>query len=150
MKQGLIETIAGFFVLAVAFGALTFAYNVTDYPGSDKNYNLFAHFQNIDGISKGSDVKLAGIKIGTVSNIELENDTYYAILNLKLDKNVVIPDDSSAIVSTTGILGGKYIRLTPGGSDTNFEEGGRIRFTQSTINIEDMVAKLMYSLTSGK
>ncbi|GAB4165478.1 MAG: outer membrane lipid asymmetry maintenance protein MlaD [Rickettsiaceae bacterium] len=148
MKEGTIESLAGIFVLALAFGFLVFAYNVSNFGGDNKGYKLIANFQNIDGISKGSDVKLAGIKVGFVEDVTLEDDTYYAVLQLKINEDVKIPKDSSAIVSTSGLLGGKYIKLNPGASDDNFENGGKIKFTQSALNIEDLIGKLMYSLTS--
>ncbi len=148
MKQGIIETLVGFFVLIVAFGFLVFAYNVNDFSKMKKGYMLTANFQNIDGIAKGADVKLAGIKIGSVDSLSLEDNTYYAILNLNINEGVDIPKDSSAIVSTSGLLGGKYIRINPGASDDNFVDGGKIKFTQSSLNIEDLIGKLMYSITS--
>lgn len=148
MKQGIIETLVGFFVLIVAFSFLGFAYNVSDFSKTNKGYMLTANFQNIDGIVKGADVKLAGIKIGFVDSLSLEDNTYYAILNLNINEGVAIPKDSSAIVSTSGLLGGKYIRINPGASDDNFIEGGKIKFTQSSLNIEDLIGKLMYSITS--
>ncbi len=148
MKQGIIETLVGFFVLIVAFSFLGFAYNVSDFSKTNKGYMLTANFQNIDGIAKGADVKLAGIKIGFVDSLSLEDNTYYAILNLNINEGVAIPKDSSAIVSTSGLLGGKYIRINPGASDDNFIEGGKIKFTQSSLNIEDLIGKLMYSITS--
>ncbi len=148
MKQGIIETLVGFFVLIVAFSFLGFAYNASNFSKTDKGYMLTANFQNIDGIAKGADVKLAGIKVGFVDSLSLEDNTYYAILNLKVNEGVNIPKDSSAIVSSSGLLGGKYIRINPGASDDNFVDGGKIKFTQSSLNIEDLIGKLMYSITS--
>ncbi len=148
MKQGIIETLVGFFVLIVAFGFLGFAYNASDFSKTNKGYTLTANFQNIDGIAKGSDVKLAGIKIGFVESLSLESNTYYATLSLNINEGIDIPKDSSAIVSTSGFLGGKYIRINPGASDDNFTDGGKIKFTQSSLNIEELIGKLMYSITS--
>ena len=148
MKQGIIETLVGFFVLIVAFSFLGFAYNISDFSKTNNGYTVTANFQNIDGIAKGADVKLAGIKIGSVDSLSLEDNTYYAILSLSINEGVNIPKDSSAIVSTSGLLGGKYIRINPGASDDNFADGGKIKFTQSSLNIEDLIGKLMYSITS--
>ena len=111
-------------------------------------YKLIANFQNVDGITAGSDVKLAGITIGQVDSLVLNEDTYYASVQLLIDDSVKIPVDSRAIVSTSGLLGGKYIRINPGASDDNFVGGDKIKFTQSALNIEDLIGKLMYSLTS--
>ncbi|MBA2628927.1 MAG: outer membrane lipid asymmetry maintenance protein MlaD [Rickettsiaceae bacterium] len=148
MKQGIIETLVGFFVLIVAFSFFAFAYNTSNFSKTNGGYLLTANFQNIDGIAKGADVKLAGIKIGFVDSFTLEDDTYYAILNLKVNEGINIPNDSSAMVSSNGLFGGKYIRITPGASNDNFAHGGKIKFTQSSLNIEDLIGKLMYSITS--
>ena len=148
MKQGIIETLVGLFVLIVAFSFLGFAYNISDFSKTNNGYTITANFQNIDGIAKGADVKLAGIKIGSVGSLSLEDNTYYAILSLSINEGVNIPKDSSAIVSTSGLLGGKYIRINPSASDDNFADGGKIKFTQSSLNIEDLIGKLMYSITS--
>lgn len=148
MKQNTIETIIGFIVILIAAGFFIFAYNASNMSKTSNGYNVFANFQNIDGITEGSDVKLAGIKIGHVDSLTLEDDTYYAAAKLSIDNSVEIPKDSRAIVSTNGILGGKYIRISPGGSEKNLDHGGKIKFTQSALNIEDLIGKLMYSITS--
>ncbi len=148
MKQAKLETIVGFMVLAVAFGFFAFAYKISNASRGNSGYTLIANFQNIDGISEGSDIKLAGIKVGQVGSLVLHDDTYYASVKLLIDDSVDIPVDSRAIVSTSGLLGGKYIRINPGASDDNFVDGGKIKFTQSALNIEDLIGKLMYSLTS--
>tara|TARA_B110000503_G_C7167709_1_gene422709 strand:+ start:3620 stop:4069 length:450 start_codon:yes stop_codon:yes gene_type:complete len=148
MKQGVIETLVGLLVLVIAFCFLSFAYNISNVSKTRGGYNVFANFQDIDGISEGVDVKLAGIKIGYVDNVALDSETYYAVVKLYIEKAIEIPEDSRAIIATSGLLGGKYIRINPGGSDDNLSDKGKIRFTQSSLNIEDLISKLMYSLTS--
>lgn len=148
MKQARLETIVGFIVIIIAVGFFVFAYNKSNVSKSSGGYKLTANFQNIDGITSGSDVKLAGINIGRVDSVTLNNDTYYASIQLLIDDSIKIPVDSSAIVSSSGLLGGKYIRINPGASDDNLVNGDKIRFTQSALNIEDLIGKLMYSLTS--
>jgi len=148
MKQNVIETLVGFIVILIATGFFIFAYKTSNISNAANGYNLFANFQNIDGITQGSDVKLAGIKIGQVDSLILEEETYYASVKLSIDNAIEIPSDSRAIVSTNGLLGGKYIRISPGGSDDNLTDGGKIKFTQSALNIEDLIGKLMYSITS--
>ncbi|MBY0534197.1 MAG: MlaD family protein, partial [Rickettsiaceae bacterium] len=93
MKQGIIETLVGLFVLIVAFSFLGFAYNISDFSKTNNGYTVTANFQNIDGIAKGADVKLAGIKIGSVDSLSLEDNTYYAILSLSINEGVNIPKD---------------------------------------------------------
>lgn len=148
MKQGTFETLIGFLVIIIAFVFFIFAYTTSGYSNHVSGYNLIADFQNIDGISKGSDVKMAGIKIGVVEDIALEEESYYAILKLKIRNDIQIPEDSNAIISTSGLVGNKFVKINPGSSDDNFKNGGKIRFTQSTMNIEDLVSKLVYSMTS--
>lgn len=148
MKQARLETIVGFIVIIIAIGFFVFAYNESNVSKSSGGYKLIANFQNIDGITAGSDVKLAGINIGRVDSVTLNDDTYYASIQLLIDDSIKIPADSSAIVSSSGLLGGRYIRINPGASDDNLVNGDKIRFTQSALNIEDLIGKLMYSLTS--
>lgn len=148
MKQGIIETLVGFFVIIIAIAFFVFAYNLSNLSKVRNGYSILAKFQNIDGISEGSDVKLAGIKVGHVESLTLEHDTYYAEVNLFIENGIEVPVDSRAIVSTNGLLGGKYIRISPGGAENNLGNGGKIKFTQSALNIEDLIGKLIYSITS--
>ena len=148
MRQSVIETLAGILVLVIAAGFFMFAYNRSNILTSNTSYKLLANFQNIDGIFKGSEIKLAGIKIGVVDDISIDNNTYYALLKLSIDNKIAIPRDSSAIISTSGLLGGKYININPGSDEEMFIDGGKIKFTQSALNIEDLISKLMYALTS--
>ncbi len=147
MKSRVIETIVGFIVLFIAIFFATYAYNISN-KKKTIGYEVTANFENIDGIVQGSDVKMAGIKVGDVGSIILDSDTYYATIKMNIDKNIKIPKDSRVIVSTSGILGGKYIRLTPGASENHVKNGDNLVFTQSALNIEDLIGKLMYSLTS--
>ncbi|MDG1437063.1 MAG: outer membrane lipid asymmetry maintenance protein MlaD [Rickettsiaceae bacterium] len=148
MKQGFIETLVGLLVLVVAFSFFCYAYNLSGMNKTNDGYNIIANFQDIDGISQGNDVKLAGIKVGFVESLILDPDTYYAGVNLYIDKDVFIPEDSRASVATSGLLGGKYIRINPGASDDNLDNNGHIRFTQSALNLEDLIGKLVYSFTT--
>ncbi len=148
MKQGVIETLVGLFVLIVAVGFFVFAYKVSNVGNTRDGYSVSANFQDIDGVSKGTDVKLAGVKVGYVDDLILDSNTFYVAAKFYIDKGIEIPEDSRAIVATSGLLGGKYIRITPGGSDDNLSDNGKIKFTQSSLNFEDLVGKLMYSITS--
>ncbi len=148
MKQNTIETLVGFFILLIAGIFFNFAYQKSNAGKTSGGYSVIANFQDIDGITEGADVKIAGIKIGHVDSFVLDSDTYYAGIKLYIDKKVKIPEDSRAIVATSGLLGGKFIRINPGGSEDNLSNEGKIKFTQSALNIEDLIGKLMYSLTS--
>jgi phospholipid/cholesterol/gamma-HCH transport system substrate-binding protein len=148
MKERVIETVVGFVVICLAIFSFMFFYKISDSGEDGEGYFLNAYFQNIEGVAEGNDVKLSGIKIGYIDNVTLENSTYFAVARLKIKKGIDIPSDSRAIVSTSGLLGGKYIRINPGSADDNLKENGKFKFTQSSINIEDLISKLMYSLTS--
>lgn len=148
MKDRVIETVVGFVVICLAIFSFMFFYKISDSGEDGEGYFLNAYFQNIEGVAEGNDVKLSGIKIGYIDNVTLENGTYFAVARLKIKKGIDIPSDSRAIVSTSGLLGGKYIRINPGSADDNLKENGKFKFTQSSINIEDLISKLMYSLTS--
>jgi len=148
MKERVIETVVGFVVICLAIFSFMFFYKISDSGEDGEGYFLNAYFQNIEGVAEGNDVKLSGIKIGYIDNVTLENGTYFAVARLKIKKGIDIPSDSRAIVSTSGLLGGKYIRINPGSADDNLKENGQFKFTQSSINIEDLISKLMYSLTS--
>lgn len=148
MKQGAIETIVGFAVICVAALFFAFSYKVSSYSKNSDGYVLKASFQNVEGLSEGNDVKLSGIKIGYIDSLILEKDTYFAVVNLRIDKDVQIPSDSTAIVSTNGLLGGKYLRINAGAAEDTLKNNDKLKFTQSSLNIEDIISKLMYSITS--
>ncbi len=148
MKQGLVETLVGFGVLLLAAWFFMFAFNASNASKGSSGYLVSASFENIDGINSGADVKIAGIKIGHVEDISLDSEGYSAIVNMRISQDVKIPSDSRVIVSTSGLLGGKYMRINLGGSEDNLSEGGKLMFTQSSLNIEDIISKIMYSLTS--
>lgn len=148
MKQARIETIIGFLVIIIAIIFFCFAYKIVNNTSTNYGYKIFADFQNIDGIKEGAEIRISGIKVGKVGKISLDTEIYLANIELLIDQKVQIPDDSRAIISTNGILGGNYIRLTPGASERNFADGDKIIFTQSSLNIEELVNKLLMSFSS--
>lgn len=143
MKQNIIETIVGILIIGVALFFSAYAYR---YSNSDEkeSYLVKARFESVEGISKGSDVMLAGIKIGTVKTLTLDSD-YFAFLEMKVDKNVQLAIDSQAAIVSSGFLGGKFVSIIPGGEMDDIRDGGRIKFTQSSINMEALIGKFMYS-----
>lgn len=147
MKQNIIETLIGFAVLAVAAGFLIFAYNSNMGNRVDGAcYYIKARFQNIEGVNKGSDVEVAGIKVGVVDSISLDSSDFSAIISLKINNEVKLPKDSEAAVNTSGLLGGKYIAIIPGSEEDFLNDGEQIQRTQSAFNLEALIGKLMYSL----
>jgi len=144
MGGNLVETLIGAVVLVVAAGFFFFAYGRAD-VGAVSGYEVIAKFERIDGLSVGSDVRMSGIKIGTVLNQTLDPEDYLAVVRLSIDPSVKLPDDSSAEVVSDGLLGSKYMSLVPGGADEMIEVGGEIRFTQSSVSLEQLIGKFMFS-----
>ena len=144
MKQNIIETIIGFVVIITAIYFLMFAYNANNKLQATATYILKARFQNVEGIVEGSDVLIAGIKVGSVEKMTLDKESFMAVLELNIDKDIKLPKDSQAAVATGGFLGNKFIALTPGSEDEDFVANDQIKYTQSTINIEALIGKFLY------
>lgn len=144
MQKNVLETIMGAVVLVVAGTFLVSAYKSSDLQ-VEKGYAVRADFTNISGITLGSDVRIGGIKVGTVTNLTLDADTYDAVATLNVREDTLIPKDSSASIVSSGLLGDKYIQVTPGGDDAMIEDGGKLNFTQSSVNLEELIGKFMFS-----
>ncbi|MFV9857953.1 outer membrane lipid asymmetry maintenance protein MlaD [Rickettsia sibirica] len=148
MQQNIIETIIGFVVLIIALLFLIFAYKTGSAITSSKGYQVTAHFQSAEGIAVGSDVMISGIKIGSVKQITLDPNSFDASVYLNINDDVKIPKDSKAQVVTSGLLGGKYISIVPGNDDENLAANEEIKYTQSAINIESLINKIVSSFGS--
>jgi phospholipid/cholesterol/gamma-HCH transport system substrate-binding protein len=144
MGGNVVETLIGAVVLAVAVAFLTFAYGRAD-VGAVAGYEVVARFERIDGLSAGSDVRMSGIKVGTITSQILDKQDYLAVVHMSIDPEVKLPEDSSAEVISDGLLGSKYMSLVPGGADDMIEPGGEIRFTQSSVSLEQLIGKFMFS-----
>ena len=148
-----LEVGTGLFVL-LGFAALFFL--TTQLPssglrlgGATAAYHLTAEFDNVGDLKTGSPVTMAGVRVGEVEAIRFDSESYKAVVSLRIDSQFNrIPDDSDASVQTQGLLGGKYIGIGPGGSDTYFKDGGRIELTQSAIVLENLINKLFASFVS--
>lgn len=146
MKRNLIETIMGAVVIAVAVFFFVFAYTTADIetvPG----YQVTAKFDRVDGINPGSDVRMSGIKIGTVTAQVLDHDDYLAKVTLSIDHNVKLPVDTSASITADGLLGSKYLNLSPGAEEEMLKPGGEIEHTQGSIDMFAIIGKLIFSQT---
>jgi phospholipid/cholesterol/gamma-HCH transport system substrate-binding protein len=144
MRRNLIETILGAVVLGVAALFLIFAYTNASLRSVQGN-EYVARFNRIDGINPGSDVKMSGIKVGTIKTVAIDPKTFAAVVHLTVDRSIELPTDSSAEVASEGLLGGKYLSLVPGADDKKIAPGGEIRFTQGPINLEEMIGQFMFS-----
>ena len=145
MKGNLFEALIGAVVLAVAAFVLVFAFSTTD-VGAVDGYEVTATFDRVDGVNAGADVRMSGIKIGTVTKLELDPQTFLARATLNIDSAVELPDDSSAEITTEGLLGGKYMAIVPGGAEDVIPPGGRIQFTQSSLSLEGLIGRFGFGL----
>jgi len=144
MRGNVIETVMGAVVLVVAALFLVFAYS-TSQLRSVKGYELSADFEHIDGIRGGSDVRISGIKVGSVLATVLDPKTFLATVTMSVEPSVKLPDDTVAEIVSSGLLGDKYMSLVPGGSGKDLAPGGRIKFTQSSVSLEHLIGQMMFS-----
>ena len=142
MTSKTVETLVGAVVVAVAVGFLYFAYTSTS-EGSLTGYEVTAQFGRVDGLSVGTDVRLSGIKIGTVSALSLNTKNYLAVAHLSIRNDVQLPDDSSVKITSSGILGNSYLSVTPGGSDKMIAPGGRIANTQGSVDLMGLIGRMI-------
>jgi phospholipid/cholesterol/gamma-HCH transport system substrate-binding protein len=149
MKTNSVETAVGAVVILIAAAFFTFAYTTSGIGKGSGGYLLVAEFDNADGIGVGSDVRMSGVKIGTVTGQRLDTATYQAVLNLSIDPDLRLPDDSSAKVTSEGLLGSKFVALEPGGSAETLNDGDRIAYTQGAIDIWSLVSQFMFDSKSG-
>ena len=110
-------------------------------PSNSSGYNLIMTFDNANGVKKGADIRLNGLKIGNVINKEI-NEDYQAIITANIE-NTLLPDDSIAFVQTDGLLGGKYIQIGIGASEENFEDGDEVEYTQGSADIEALAREII-------
>jgi len=137
------EIIVGTFVLFCAIFFLFSSLRSTQVSDA-KGYRLIAKFDNIDGINSGSDVKISGVKVGTVEEQILDEKDFRAVLKINLNNSVKLPSDSSAKISSEGLLGSKYLSISPGGDEENLKDGEEIQFTQSSVSFEDLLGKFIF------
>ena len=148
MQKNLVETIVGTGVLLVAAVFAVYSFSVTNSSGGS-SYNLLAQFQSIQGIGVGTDVKISGIKIGTVKAVKLDPQTYQAMVELTINQDVKIPDDSTVTIGSEGLLGGSYIRLLVGGSDGVLKNGDRFQYSQGAVDLADLLGKVFMSASTN-
>jgi phospholipid/cholesterol/gamma-HCH transport system substrate-binding protein len=149
MRGNVIETVMGAVVLVVAALFLVFAYN-TSQVRTVSGYEVSADFEHVDGIRAGSDVRVSGIKIGSVVSEELDPKTFLATVQMSVEPSVKLPDDTVAEIVSSGLLGDKYLSLVPGGSDKLIAAGGKIKYTQSSVSLEHLIGQMIFSAPSGK
>lgn len=149
MRGNVIETVMGAVVIVVAALFLVFAYK-TSQLRSVAGYQVTANFERVDGIHEGSDVRIAGIKIGSVVAEELDPKTYLATVRMSIEPAVKLPEDTVAEIISAGLLSDKYMSLVPGGSEKMIPPGGKITYTQSSVSLENLIGQMMFSAPGAK
>ena len=145
MASNVAETVIGAVVLAVAGGFLVYAANTADIgPVSGAGYTLTAEFRKAEGLNVGGDVQISGVKVGSISSVALNPDNYFATVALSIREGVKVPEDSVAKIAAEGLLGGNFVAIDPGGSDFMLGEGDAFEFTQGSINLIDLVGKIVH------
>ena len=143
MRHNLIETLMGALVLVIAGAFLAFVYDSTRMRTSG-GYEIVARFDRVDGLARGADVKISGIKVGTVVDQRLDPERFLAVVRMSIDPAVKLPVYTVAQVASEGLLGGSFLALVPGGDDKVIPNGGEIRFTQSPVNLVQLLGKFMF------
>jgi phospholipid/cholesterol/gamma-HCH transport system substrate-binding protein len=143
MAENTSEVIAGGVVLAAALGFLFYAGQSSGLTTRTDGYSLTASFRSVDGISVGTDVRLAGVKVGTITSLDLNPTTYFADATVTVRNDILLPDDSAILISSEGLLGGNYVELVPGGSLTNLEPGAEIEDTQGSVSLIGLLMKFI-------
>jgi phospholipid/cholesterol/gamma-HCH transport system substrate-binding protein len=143
MGNNLVETLLGAVVLIVAGLFLVFAYSTTNVR-TVGGYEVRAKFERVDGLNTGSDVKLSGIKIGTVVEQKLEPETYLAIIRMNINSSVKLPTDTVAQVTSDGLLGSNFVALVPGADEKVIAPGGEIKYTQAPVNVVQLLGKFVF------
>jgi phospholipid/cholesterol/gamma-HCH transport system substrate-binding protein len=138
----------GALVLVAAVAFLVFAYNKAG-QHTFTGYPVTARFSSIDGLETGSDVKIGGVKVGQVTGITIDPNSYLAMVKLMISPEIKLPVDSVASITTEGLLGGKYVGLTPGSSDDMMKPGTLITHTEASVSLESLIGQFMYSPGSG-
>ena len=143
MSSNVAETIVGGVVLVVAAGFLWFAGQSTSFSTGGDAYPLFARFQSVSGVNVGTDVRLAGVKVGTLTGVELDQETYQAIAEVSIKTDVQIPDDADIKVASDGLLGNSYLEITAGGSPMMMQPGDEFFLTQGSVSLINLLMKFV-------
>lgn len=146
MKRHSIETSVGFFVLIglLCVAYLTIKLGKMEWLGEGRCYYVTARFSSVSGLKKGAVVDMAGVEIGQVDRIDLDSNEKVAVVRLKIKEGVPLSEDAIASVKTAGLIGDKYIKIEPGGSEVLLHDGGRIELTESAVDLEEVIGKYAF------
>ncbi len=144
MAQNTTEVLVGTGVLAVAAGFLIYAAGLTGFAATTPDsYKLNASFRSAEGVGVGTEVRMAGVKVGTVTGLDLNAETFRADTTFTMNQGIEIPDDSAISISSEGLLGGNFVEIIPGGSPFNIDPDGEIEDTQSSVSLVTLLLKFV-------
>ncbi|MFC1673084.1 outer membrane lipid asymmetry maintenance protein MlaD [Pseudomonadota bacterium] len=149
MGRNAIETVMGAAVLLVAAVFVYIAYNTAEIEAVE-GYEINARFFKIGGLTKGSDVRISGIKVGTVTESKLDPVTFDAVVTMSIRPDIKLPTDTVATIASSGMLGDKYIMLQPGRGDANLNAGEDVTQTKDYRSLEDQVGEIIFLATGGE
>ncbi len=145
MAENRAEILAGAAVLAAAVAFLAYAMGGGSLGSTAGSYPLTASFRSVEGIKAGTDVRLAGVKVGTITTLTLNPTTFFADATIEMDAGILLPDDSAILISSEGLLGGNYVEVMPGGSPDNLAPGAEIEDTQGSVSLISLLMKFVSS-----
>ena len=137
------EVLVGAAVLAVAAGFFLYASGTTGSDTGDGSYELAASFRSAEGIAVGTEVRLAGVRVGTVTAMSLDPDSFRAQTTFSLREDIVLPDDSAIAIASEGLLGGNFVEIIPGGSPFNYAPGDTITDTQGAVSLVTLLMRFV-------
>lgn len=146
MAEHRAEILTGAAVLAVALGFVLYATQGLDMSGQAGSYPLRASFRSVEGITVGSDVRLGGVKVGTITDLQLNPQTFFADATIAVQDPIQLPTDSAILISSEGLLGGNYVEIIPGGALENLGPGDEIEDTQGSVSL----ISLLMAFVGGK
>ncbi|MBW1899765.1 MAG: outer membrane lipid asymmetry maintenance protein MlaD [Deltaproteobacteria bacterium] len=145
MRKVSTETVVGLFVLAgiICVGYLTIRLGKMEILGNN-TYTVYGRFESATGLTEGASVEMAGVQVGQVSDISLDKERQVAVVTMKIEKGIDLTDDVIASLKTAGLIGDKFIKLTPGGSDILLKDGDMITETESGVDLEELISKYVF------
>ena len=143
MRERWVETIVGLVVLAIAGAFLVYALDAGGAGRGAGGYAVTARFDQVGGLAPGASVRVAGVKVGTVSAVTLDPRTYLALVRLEIDRSVRLPADSTAKISADGLLGGAHVAIAPGGAPEDLKVGGEIENTQGAVDLFGLIGQVI-------
>ena len=149
MGRNIVETIVGALVLLVAGVFVFYAFAKSDRAGPG-GYEILARFDRIDGLKRGADVTVSGVKVGSVTGFDLDRKTYQAVVRMMVSSSVGLPLDTNAKIVSESLLGGMVVVLEPGGDSKMIQAGGEIDKTQGAVPLSELIAKFMFGSTGSK